>query len=426
MAAVSAPRRPTHEVAGEAETAGEDRPAPFWLFAGHLWTIFGLALSNVLLGLAILAVPFSWIGSGTTAREALSRLGRRARPLLAALALYALLLVVSAALSLDPGSSARALTELFNLAALPLALILVRGERDARRLVDGMILVAAACGLFGLAQLLAGYGDLSHRIRASFSHYMTFSGVLMVADCLLLAQLAAGRGWGGRAGAWRWGALAVINAALLASYTRSAWVGLGVALVLLALIRRPRWLLALPVAALLFVLLAPAPVLERARSIVDLRDPSNVDRLAMAQAGAAMIADRPLVGLGPQMVQVLYPRYRVDTAVRDEVPHLHDTFLQIAAERGLPALGAYLALMAIAVAAAWRRFRRQGAFGGARADLYVGAFLGLVAFNVAGLFEHNWGDTEVQRLILFLLALPFVIEGPERPPARPEELSSGR
>jgi O-antigen ligase len=171
-------------------------------------------------------------------------------------------------------------------------------------------------------------------------------------------------------------------------------------------------------------------VLERARSIVDLRDPSNVDRLAMAQAGAAMIADRPLVGLGPEMIQVLYPRYRVDTAVRDEVPHLHDTFLQLAAERGLPALGAYLTLMAIAVAAAWRRFRRQGAFGGGRADLYAGAFLGLVAFNVAGLFEHNWGDTEVQRLVLFLLALPFVIEGPVRPPAeppaRPEERSSGR
>ena len=28
---------------------------------------------------------------------------------------------------------------------------------------------------------------------------------------------------------------------------------------------------------------------------------------------------------------------------------------------------------------------------------------------VAGLFEHNWGDTEVQRVVLAVLALPFCL-----------------
>ncbi len=40
-------------------------------------------------------------------------------------------------------------------------------------------------------------------------------------------------------------------------------------------------------------------------------------------------------------------------------------------------------------------------------DLYLGAFGALVAFNLAGMFEFNWGDTEVQRLALFLVALPY-------------------
>jgi len=410
--------------------AAASSPASFWLFAAHLWTVFGLALSNLLLGLAVLAVPASWIGRRGAARPALARLGGRAPALLGALAIYIVLLAVSVAASLDPGRSARALTELFNLAVLPLALVAVRGERDARRVVDGVILVAALSGLFGLAQFFFGYGDIDQRIRASFSHYMTFSGVLLVADCLLLAQIAAGRASWGRRGAWRWIALAAINLALLGSYTRSAWVGLAVALVLLVLVRSPRWLLALPVAGLLFVLLAPAPVLDRARSIVDLQHHSNVDRLSMARAGVAMIADRPVVGLGPEMVKTLYPRYRVESAVRDEVPHLHDTFLHLAAERGLPSLAAYLALMAVAAAGAWGRFRREGGFAGPRGDLQLGALLALVGFNVAGLFEHNWGDTEVQRLVLFVLALPFVIGGPEAPqaapPPRPAERSSRR
>lgn len=393
----------------------DGRRVAFGLFAAHLWTVFGLALSNVLLGLSILAAPFAWSGGpqAVPAREDLGRSLRRGAPLLAALGLYVAFLLVSLAASLDPGQSRRVLSELFNLAVLPLALLLVRGERDARRVTVGVIVVAAASALLGLGQFLVGYGDLAHRIRGSFSHYMTFSGVLLVADCLLLGHLACTRADEIRSRAWRWGrwgALVAINAALLGSYTRSAWVGLAVALVLLVLVRAPRWLVALPVAALLFALLAPDPVVDRARSIADLDHPSNRDRLAMVQAGVAMIADRPLVGLGPQMVKTLYPRYRVESAVRDHVPHLHNTFLQLGAERGLPALGAYLALMALALVAAARRFRREGGVRGPRADLHLGVLLALVAFNVAGLFEHNWGDTEVQRLVLFVLALPFVAE----------------
>lgn len=380
---------------------GEPRRASFWLLAGSLWAVFGIALSNALLGLSILAAPWA----ARAKRETL----RRAAPLLAILALYALLLLVSCAASADPARSGRSLTELFNLAVLPLALLVVRDTRDARRVVDGLALVAGVLALVGLAQFLLGYDDLSRRVLGPFSHYMTFSGVLLVAALLLAAGLAAGRGGPGRAGAWRWVALTAIVLALVATFTRSAWVGLVVAFGLLIFLKAPRWLAALPLAALLFALLAPAPVLERAGSIFDLEDRSNRDRLSMAWSGLAMVADRPLVGLGPEMVKDFYPRYRTDGAVRDIVPHLHNNFLQLAAERGLPALGAYLALMAIVAAVAWRRFRHEGGFRGERGDLYLGVLLVLVGFNVSGLFEYNWGDTEIQRQVLFLLAVPFAL-----------------
>ncbi|MFP3939168.1 MAG: O-antigen ligase family protein [Thermoanaerobaculia bacterium] len=397
---VAAARAPGAGIrAGEAAT-----PRPYWLFATHLWTVFGIALSNILLGLSILSAPLA----GRSGRAVAGLRG--AWPVLAATGAYLLFLLVSVSASLDPERSTRALTEFFNLAVIPLALWLVRSERDARRIVDGLVLLGGCLGVYGVAQFFLGYDHLHQRIPGPFSHYMTFSGVLLLADLLLVAQLVASaprrRGW---SGAWRWGALAAINAALLCSYTRSAWVALVAALTLLVLIRAPRWLLAYPVAAVVLALLAPAPMVDRMRSITDLDDPSNRDRLSMAQAGLTMVADRPLVGLGPEMVRDLYPRYRVETAVRDRVPHLHNSFLHLAAERGLPELASYLALMGVALAGAWRRFRREGGFRGGRADLYVGAALALVAFNVAGLFEHNWGDTEVQRLVLFLLALPWAL-----------------
>ena len=46
---------------------------------------------------------------------------------------------------------------------------------------------------------------------------------------------------------------------------------------------------------------------------------------------------------------------------------------------------------------------------GSDADLLMGAFLGLAAFNIAGIFENNWGDTEVHRGVFFVAAVPFWI-----------------
>jgi O-antigen ligase len=136
----------------------------------------------------------------------------------------------------------------------------------------------------------------------------------------------------------------------------------------------------------------------------------------MASAGLTIIAERPLFGLGPEVVKQRYPLYRPPTAPRFSVPHLHNNFLQLAAERGLPALFAFLGLIAVSFTVAWRGFVREGGRTGPRADLHAGVMLALFAFCVAGLFEYNWGDTEVQRPLLFVLALPFCLRAGEPSP----------
>jgi len=369
-------------------------------YALHLWVPWSLALSNVLLGVAVLAaLP-----------RRLWALRRDARAL-APLGLYVLGLLVSIVASYEPRASLRSASEIFSLATFPLALVWARGERQVRRLIDGVVIAAALCALFGLWQYFVGdYGGIDRRIRGPFSHYMTFAGVLLLADLLLLARLACGSGW--RA-PWRWAALVAINLALMGSLTRSAWVGLLLALTVLLVVRAPRALLLyLPAAAVLVVVL-PVPLLQRALSIADLHDTSNYDRLCMARAGLQMVAERPLFGLGPQLVERRYPIYRHATAPRYNVPHLHNSLLQLAAERGLVSLAAYLWWMGGTIVLCVRAYRREGRLAGPRPDVYLGVALGLVAFNLAGLFEDNWGDTEVQRLALFLLAAPWALEAPE-------------
>ena len=86
----------------------------FGLYAAHLLTLFGLALSNFALAVALLAFP--------ALRDRADPGFRRARPLLVAVGVYGALLVVAVGFSQDPATSFTALRELFTLTALPLAI----------------------------------------------------------------------------------------------------------------------------------------------------------------------------------------------------------------------------------------------------------------------------------------------------------------
>jgi O-antigen ligase len=96
-------------------------------------------------------------------------------------------------------------------------------------------------------------------------------------------------------------------------------------------------------------------------------------------------------------------------------PHLHNNVLQIAAERGLPCLAWWLWWMAAAMGDALREARR-------RAWTAVGSFALLVAVMVAGLFEYNFGDSEILMLLLIVCALPYALRrerGEELPAPAP-------
>ena len=217
----------TAETAGTAGTAqtvaaegGRDGRWRRFAFAGyalHLFTVFGLALSNILLGLTLALAP-----------RALAE--RRVRwqvlqPVLLPMGFYLVFLTASILLSYDVRTSLFSFGETFAMATLYLGPGLVRGERELRRLIDGMIAVAALLALRGLLQYLwMGFGELDQRIRGPFSHYMTFSGVLLICDVLLVTQMVCGRG---ARSVWRWVALALINVALVGTMTRGAWVALG-------------------------------------------------------------------------------------------------------------------------------------------------------------------------------------------------------
>ena len=114
-----------------------------------------------------------------------------------------------------------------------------------------------------------------------------------------------------------------------------------------------------------------------------------------------MIADHPLTGVGPDMVQEVYPDYRDEGAVNETNPHLHNVPLQIAAERGLPALAIWLWFVVVSIRELLRSLRQPES-----RPLAAGGLAAMASMLAAGMFEYNFGDSEFLMLFLVLLTLP--------------------
>jgi O-antigen ligase len=280
---------------------------------------------------------------------------------------------------------------------VPMVATLASGSR-AVKTMDVVIALGAAGALVGIVQFaMLGYDDTANRPEGTLSHYMTYSGVLMLVTCAAFARLLYFRR------EWIWPAIAVpaLLVALAATLSRNAWVGTVLGVGTLVALRRRRLLWLVPVAVVAGFAVAPQGIRDRALSTFDMNNPTNRDRFAMMEIGRRIVQEHPLFGVGPEQIENVYEDYRPDYAVNPTNPHLHNVPIQIAAERGLLALAAWLWFVVIAGRDLFRQLRRGQAPAVAAAGLAA-----LVAMLSAGWFEYNFGDSEFLMLFLGLLTLP--------------------
>ena len=315
-----------------------------------------------------------------------------------ALLAYAGITLISSIFSIAPLESFIDDRQLSLFLIVPAVYDLARGHR-ATTATDVIVTVGAAAAVYGIVQYgMLHFDSLGQRPRGTLGHYMTYSGNLMLVVGVAGARLV----FGTRDRVWPALVMPALVVALSLTLTRSAWVGACVAVGVLFILKDLRLLGLLPVVAALFFAFAPDSVTNRMMSMFDLRDPSNRDRLAMARTGAAMVRDFPLTGVGPAMIPKLYTQYRDPDAVQAMNPHLHNVPLQIAAERGLPALAIWIAFIAVLAYNLFRIFRSE------RDQTLAAAGLATIASMLsAGLFEYNFGDSEFLMLFLVLVTLPF-------------------
>jgi O-antigen ligase len=326
-------------------------------------------------------------------------------PLLLPVTAFYLASIIASATAVDPLRSFKDLRNIFEPALFFLLVNQVVGEERATALLRILIVAGTLMAGYGLGQSLVQGADF--RVHGTMSIYMTFAGILMLIALMTLAQVL----FTPRRPLTYGLVLAsiLLIASLVMTHTRGAWMGLlGGSIVMLGCWRK-RFLLLLPLAAVVVFVASPEAVQKRIRSIVDPQDVTALERLYMWNSGLQILRDHPWTGVGIGGVKRVYTAYKHPQALRDQRTHLHSNFLQVAAERGLLGLGCWLWIWGAFYSYAWRIYRglRLDDWG-ARA-LVVGSLASVTAFHVAGVTEYTFGDSEVIMIVYFLMALPFMV-----------------
>ncbi|MCU0275383.1 MAG: O-antigen ligase family protein [Acidobacteria bacterium] len=324
---------------------------------------------------------------------------------------YVFFTLLATVFSLDPGASFRDNKELLIFLLLPIYIWLLDSWKRVR-LSLGTVLAAGAfsalAGIFSVAgKGIAAGVVLSDRLKGFTSHWMTYSGLLMLPFIFFAVRLMLRRGERKQT-AMTVTALGLMLAAIAFSLTRNVWLGIALALGLFFVFFKPKYFLVLAPLLLVLVLLAPPAVRSRAFSIVDLQDSSNRDRIYMVYSGLKIFQDRPWTGVGSHNIQKVIlgdeRRYRHPQAERVNL-HLHNNFLQILAERGIFALASFiLACLSILLQLA-RRLKAQA---GEQRAVTAGVLFAFIGFLAAGMFEYNFGDSEIKFLLFYFISLPFL------------------
>lgn len=204
-------------------------------------------------------------------------------------------------------------------------------------------------------------------------------------------------------------AVGVVASAIALGETRSIWIGSFAGGAYLLWSYRPVMVVVAPVVAVLGTAVAPQSVGERALSIVRPRGDmdSNAHRIALLRTGARMIMAHPLLGVGPGKVPLEFAHYAPEDIPRPfpaswYLGHLHNIYVQYAAERGIPAMLVFVGFLIWSCCRILRSARLASVESRWILHGIAAAILGIL---VSGMFEHNMGDSEILLLVLGLLTV---------------------
>lgn len=197
---------------------------------------------------------------------------------------------------------------------------------------------------------------------------------------------------------------------IILTYSRGAWIGLGVAMLSWGIMAKKWKVLVASFVLSAGMILVATPVQERFMSFLRLaQDPSINERIGIMEAALKLGLEHPIFGVG-------YGRARLreglanspDPRVRakSRIAHSHNVYLELFATTGLLGLGAFLWLLWDAISRLLRKIHQEQV--SRERMMHVGLLTSLVAFMVTGLGDVVFYFHEPRIFFFTLLALIYL------------------
>ena len=304
---------------------------------------------------------------------------------------------------------------------------LIRSKEWLQRCFIGVIFSCTLTALYGLYQNFFGtvektwqdsdmFSEISGRVVSTFENPNVLAEYLIMVIPVMLAAMILANGM--RAKLLPALSLAATLGCLVYTWSRGAWLGIMIGLLIFLLMYSKNTLTvllfgALGIPFLPFVL--PESITQRFLSIGNVGDSSTSYRVYIWEGVVRMLKDHFVsgIGIGNDSFKLVYPYYALSGI--ETAPHSHNLYLQITVELGIVGLIVFLAAMF---------FYAQGAFtlavGEERKAKHMSAavFCGILAVLAQGMTDYIWYNYRVYFMFWLMLGLGAAVRKVMRGTAR--------
>lgn len=259
------------------------------------------------------------------------------------------------------------------------------------------------------------------RASGFFGHYTTYAEVLQLLLALCFGLLIAMPGQLFSRNRLLMAATAfMLCVGLFLTVTRASWAGFLIAVAVIIAVGASRRTLMICVAISIPIAAGGLFYLQQKRNVafIDTKDGSTTWRMTVWREGFDLLVSDPrhlAVGIGMDSIKSHYLEWGLFDNGRLPIGHMHSTPLQLALERGVPTLIAWLFWILIYLKLLWRGIRSPWIDWRER-GLLLGAFGGTAGFLAGGIVHYNWGDSEVVMIFYLIMGMSIsivrILEGP--------------
>lgn len=270
--------------------------------------------------------------------------------------LFLIVMVISTITSINPKGSLRDLAlHLGGLSFLFVMINSIDNKKDFNKIITILVFSATLVSLYGLYQYVIGveveaaWLDVENNPDVKTRVYSVFNNPNILAEYLILTiPISVALFWNSKKLSKKiifLGTTLVMSLALVLTLSRGGWLGFAFSALIFIILVEKKLLLTLIPISIGGVYLLPETILHRILSIGNLSDSSNAYRIKIWDITMDIIRDHWVAGVGFGHLPF---KQTFETYIRTMPTfHAHNTYLETAAEIGIPGLIAFLLFLFI-------------------------------------------------------------------------------